>query len=142
MLSWHAVPSCHAVTRDKSINVHYKNKVWWVCRTQPLMPSIRRVVTPRARTSYNNVIIMVVLRQRFKEAIAPMPPKATTFASCLVPTCGLGGGCGGGGGYLTSRHFFQQFEVSFAHTKGKIYVAPSPLSLRCLQPSLVEKSSK
>ncbi len=70
---------------------------------------------------------------------APMPPKATTFASCRVPTSGLGGG---GGAYFTSRHFFQVFEVSVAHTPGKNCAAPSPLSLRWLNPSLVEKSSK
>ncbi len=72
---------------------------------------------------------------------APMPPKATTFASSLVPTCGLGGD-GGAGDYFTSRHFFQQFEVSLAHTPGKICVAPSPQSLRWLNPTLVDKSSK
>ncbi len=43
-----------------------------------------------------------------------MPPKATTFASGLVPTRGLGGG-GGAATYFTRRHFFQECEVSVAH---------------------------
>ncbi len=46
---FHATPSCHVFTRGKSIDLDYKNKAWWVCRAQPLMPSVRRVVTFRAR---------------------------------------------------------------------------------------------
>ncbi len=136
MLSWHAVPSCHVVTRDKSINLHYKNKVWWVCRTQPLMPSIRRVVTPRARTGYTTVQGNGSKRQQLQ-----CRQRQRHLQVVLCHHVGLVVGVGGGG-YFTRRHFFQQFEVSLAHTKGKIYVAPSPLSLRWLQPSLVEKSSK
>ncbi len=44
---------------------------------------------------------------------APMPPKATTFASCRVPTSGLGGGGGRNGNlfhqtllYFLSPRFF------------------------------------
>ncbi len=45
----HAMLSCHAVTRVKSMYLDYKNKAQWVCRSQPLMPSVRRVVTHKAR---------------------------------------------------------------------------------------------
>ncbi len=42
---FHATPSCHVFTPGKSIDLEYKNKTWWVCRLQPLKPSVRRVVT-------------------------------------------------------------------------------------------------
>ncbi len=47
---FYATPSCHAVTRIKSINSYYQNKVRWMCRSQPLKYSLRRVVLHRART--------------------------------------------------------------------------------------------
>ncbi len=47
---FHATPSCHVFTRGRSIDLDYKkNKALWVCRSQPLVPSVRRVVTFRAR---------------------------------------------------------------------------------------------
>ncbi len=52
----HAVPSCHAVTRDESIYFDYKNKAQWVCRSQPLMPSVRRIVTDRARMGVHTLL--------------------------------------------------------------------------------------
>ncbi len=50
MTCFHATPSCYVVVREKSIDIDYKNEARWVCRSQPLKSSVRRVVHHRART--------------------------------------------------------------------------------------------
>ncbi len=70
---FHATPSCHVFTRGKSIDLDYKNKARWVCRSQPLMPSVGCAVTFRARmVNYSGDSADTILEDQH------LPPQHTT----------------------------------------------------------------